>query len=307
MPFAVHTEASGPNAGIVVIRLEQAGKPVVVLDHELIQRIEATMRALPSGTRGVVLASASERVFIAGADLKSISEWNDEQLHKYLAYGAQVFGMFSTCTFPTVAAINGAALGGGLEIAMHCDGLVAAPAAMKDGVPGRPYAVGLPEAGLGLCPGWGGTNLLPALIEPGDAIRRTAAGTPMNFDEAAGAGLFDAVAASQATLIESAMRWLVDVGAKIDKRGASADPWRKNRGKAPGSPARAAAALKALDAVRHELPKTEAAHAVADALNAGLTRGYDAALSVEREHLVRLRHTPASREALANFFAKSKK
>src|SRR4030095_4414837 len=85
-------------------------------------------------------------------------------------------------------AINGAALGGGLELAMHCDGLVAAPPPSRDGAPGKPYPVGLPEAGLGLCPGWGGTNLLPARMDAADAIRRAASGQTMTDDEGAGGG-----------------------------------------------------------------------------------------------------------------------
>src|SRR5689334_2591067 len=95
-PFPIEHDTSGPDAGMAVIRLEQPGKPVVVLDHALIQRIEATLlrvREMAARVSGLVLASASERVFIAGADLKTISEWNDDQLHRYLEYGARVFGM----------------------------------------------------------------------------------------------------------------------------------------------------------------------------------------------------------------------
>src|SRR5439155_140292 len=108
------------------------------------------------------------------------------------------------------AAINGAALGGGLELAMHCDGLMGAPPAARDGQAGKPYPVGLPEAGLGLCPGWGGTNLLPARMEAGEAIRRTASGQTMMFDEAVAAGLFDRVAPAPEKLIETAMGWVCD-------------------------------------------------------------------------------------------------
>src|SRR5690349_11459384 len=101
-PLPMHQETSGPHAGVTVVRLEQPGRPVVVLDHELIQRLEATLRALPRDARGMVLASASERVFIAGADLKSISEWDDARLTAYLEYGARVFGMIPRLPFPTV-------------------------------------------------------------------------------------------------------------------------------------------------------------------------------------------------------------
>jgi enoyl-CoA hydratase/carnithine racemase len=282
---------------VVVIRLEQPDKPVVVLDHELIQRLEATLKALPKDAAGMVLASASDRVFIAGADLKTISDWDDQQLGAYLAFGARVFGMIPWLPYPTAAAINGAALGGGLEVAMHCDGLIAAPPRMKDGQPGKQYPVGLPEAGLGLCPGWGGSNLLPARMEPADGIKRTATGQTMLFEEAKAAGLFDRVAASQEQLLETAMAWVVERrGKKMERTG---EPLRWI-----GRPDRASKVLKALDEVKPDLPKLDSAAAVATAVDVGLARGWAAALESERTSLVKLRHTHAARSALAAFFAK---
>ena len=182
---------------IATVTLEQPGKPVVVLDHELIRRLEATLASVPGDCRGLVLASASERVFIAGADLKSIQDLSDADLHRYLQHGSRVFAMLAQFPFPTAAAINGAALGGGLELAMHCDALIASPPVPgKDGTI-RPYPIGLPEAGLCICPGWGGTNLLGARIDPLVAFTRTALGQPLSFDEARAAGLFDSVAPSR--------------------------------------------------------------------------------------------------------------
>jgi enoyl-CoA hydratase len=284
----MHQEGAGPHAGMVVVRLEQPGRPVVVLDHELIQRLEVTLKTLPRDARGMVLASASERVFVAGADLKAISEWDDAKLMAYLEYAARVFGMIPALPFPTVAAINGAALGGGLELAMHCDGLVAAPGA-------KPYPVGLPEAGLGLCPGWGGTNLLPARMEPAEAIQSTASGKPLMFDEAKALGLFDRTADSQEALISTAMAWLAE-----QRKGGRGDalPLRWI-----GRPGRASSALAALD--RAELAQTAAAAAVRAAVDSGLTKGWEAAIATERRELVRLRHTPEAKAALAAFFAKS--
>jgi enoyl-CoA hydratase/carnithine racemase len=301
---------------VAVVRLEQPGKPVVVLDLELIQRLEATLKSLPKDTVGMVLASASDRVFVAGADLKTISEWDDQQLDAYLAFGARVFGMISWLPYPTAAAINGAALGGGLEVAMHCDGLIAAPPRMKDGQPGKAYPVGLPEAGLGLCPGWGGTNLLPARMDAAAAIRRTATGQTMTFDEANAAGLFDVVAPSQEQLIETAIAWVSKqrgVGTYVTRQRSSGvvverRPSKMERTGEPlrwiGRPDRAGSVLKALDEVKPELPATEAAAAVGAAVDAGLARGWAAAVESERKSLVQLRHTPAAKTALAAFFAK---
>lgn len=291
-PLPITLDADGPAAGVAVLTLEQPGRPVVVLDHELLQRLDITLNRLPVNARGLVIKSASERVFIAGADLKTISEWSDPDLDRYLAFGSSVFLKLATLPIPTAAAINGAALGGGLELAMHCDALIAAPS-----VTGKPYPVGLPEAGLGLCPGWGGTNLLPSWTStPADAITRTCTGTPFTFDEAVAANLFTQVV-EPASLIDAAK---LHVASAKTTHGGVADLWGQ-------LPAQRSATVKALDAIRHELPQTPAAKAVVDALDIGLTRSYLDALDSERKHLVRLRHTPQAREALTNFFAKTKK
>jgi enoyl-CoA hydratase len=314
-PFAIETDSSPEFSGIVTIRLTQPGKPVVVLDLPLIQQLEATLNAVPRSATGLILASAAERAFVAGADLKSIQELDDAPLHAYLEYAAGVFAMLSTFPFPTVAAIHGATLGGGLELAMHCDGLVACPPPPKDGQPGRPYPVGLPEAGLAICPGWGGTNLLPARMDPASAIRATATGKPMTFDEAKSAGLFDAVAEAPEQLLTTAKRWLRSQKSpgSLGRDGAPAR-WvgRSNPNPSPTRPG-PAAVLAALDAVRAEFSGTPAfatgtpAAAVLGAIDAGLTRGWSAALDFERRELVRLRNAPAGREAIAAFFAKSAK
>lgn len=297
-PLPVQRETSGEHAGVAIIRLQQVDRPVVVLDHPLIQRLEATIKSLPAETSGVILASASERAFVAGADLKSIYDLDDAQLHRYLKYTASVFALLSQLPCPTVAAINGAVLGGGLELAMHCDGLVAAPSAS-----GKPYPVGLPEAGLQICPGWGGTNLWPARISPEEAIRRTAMGQPMNFDEARAAGMFDAVASAPDQLIPTAMTWLKEERARWQSGR------RPQRDGAPsrwiGRPGRGAAVMSGLEKIRLELTYTDPAEAVFEAVDKGLVEGWEAALTSERDHLVRLRHTPPARAAIEAFFARS--
>lgn len=293
LPLAVDAD------NIATLTLDQPGKPVVVLDLELIQRLEATLHEVPRSVAGLILASSSARVFVAGADLKAISELGDEELHRYLEYGSKVFLMLADLPCPSVAAINGAALGGGLEIAMHCDGLVAAPPGPgKDGQPGRAYPIGLPEAGLSICPGWGGTNLLPARIEPGLAIRLTAAGKPMLFDEAQAAGLFDAVAPSQDQLLHTAKAWLQTQRQKpmAVRDGA---PLRWIGRVAPS------AVLKGLDAAKPEIPPGEPGQAVVEAVDVGLVQGWQAALACERRHLVRLRNQPAGKAAIGAFLAKS--
>lgn len=295
-PLPLHIETDGPFAGVATLMLEQPGKPVVVLELEVFQRLEAALKALPRTLKGLVLASASERVFVAGADLKSIMDMDDDQLDRYLQYGSRVMGMIADVPCPIAAAIGGAALGGGLELAMHCDGLVGAPSAS-----GKPYPVGLPEAGLKICPGWGGTNLLPARMDAAEALQRTASGTVMMFDEAKEKGLFDAVAPTAAELLPTAKRWVLGRAAKgrIERDG-SPSRW-------VGRVEKAKKAVEALDGVRSELEATEPGRAVAEAVNEGLLRGYAAALAVERRQLIRLRGLPPAKEAIAAFFAKAGK
>ncbi|MFM9995615.1 MAG: enoyl-CoA hydratase/isomerase family protein [Phycisphaerales bacterium] len=299
-PLPIERETTGRFAGIVTVRLEQPGRPVVVLDAPLFHRLEETFRQIAreaGGIAGLVLASASERAFVAGADLKTVAEASDDELDRYLFAGSRIFGMLAIFPFPTVAAINGAALGGGLELAMHCAGLVAAPSAS-----GKPYPVGLPEAGLGICPGWGGTNLLPARMDPAEAIRRAASGATIGFDEAVGFGLFDRVAPSPAELLPSAKSWLLDEARVRGRSERSTEPTRWI-----GRPDRAAGVLQVLDALRLDLPETGPARAVVESVDAGLIRGWDEALRSERRSLIRLRHTPEAKSLIEAFFAKSRK
>jgi enoyl-CoA hydratase len=294
-PLPFHRDESGPFAGIGVLRVESPGKPVVVLNMELVDRLEASLNALPRDLRGLVLASASERVFIAGADLKAIQDLSDSDLHRYLARAGRVYGLIAKLPYPTVAAINGAALGGGLELAMHCDGLVACPGA-------KPYPVGLPEAGLSICPGWGGTNLLAArLQDAAKALTLTATGQTMMFDEAQTGGLFDAVAPDASTLIDAAKSWLVNQPARTrDDRDGAPFRWIGR----PGTRARVSAAL---EQVRDAIVTTGPGKAVALAVDAGLSKGWDAALEVEQRELVRLRSAPEGKAAIAAFFEKAAK
>jgi enoyl-CoA hydratase/carnithine racemase len=287
-------DESGAFAGVGVLRLENPGKPVVVLDAELVDRLEHALKALPRDLRGLVLASASERVFVAGADLKAIQELSDADLARYLAHTGRVFGLIAALPYPTVAAINGAALGGGLELAMHCDGLVACPGS-------KPYPVGLPEAGLSICPGWGGTNLLAArLRDPARALAMTASGQTMMFEDAKEADLFDAVATDASGLLEAAKTWVVAQGGRTTaQRDGAPLRWI-------GRPGIRAGVLAALDAAKASLAATGPGRAVALAVDAGLSRGWAAALEVEQRELVRLRSTPEGKAAIEAFFAKKK-
>ena len=294
--FLLPTEQT--DDGIVIVRLipnpTQPRGGVVVLDSWLIDALDTTLANLAQqGTpTGLVLASDSERVFVAGADLAEIDSLSDEDLKAYLLCGTVAFSRLVACGCPTVAAINGAALGGGLEIALHCDALIASAIAPD----AKPWRVGLPEAGLGLCPGWGGTQLLPARIDPAAAIEATVTGRTFKANEAP-EGLFDArVPAGE--LRAAALAWIRSHPDAATDRIQSPVP----RAIEPRNAAEVGAALAG---VREGLPETPSTSAIVEAIESGIADGWHAALAVEQQHLTSLRHTPAARERLDSFFAKT--
>lgn len=289
-PLPYSKDTKGQTEGVVTVTLEaEGGKPVVILTKGLFERLDATLDAIGASARGFVLASAGERAFVAGADLNLINSASDRELDDYLALGARVMGRIAHMHCPTVAAIHGACLGGGLELAMHCDALVAS---LGKGV--KAYQVGLPEAGLGLCPGWGGTNMLPARMDPAEAIRLIATGHTMGVDYARDARLVDELVEPQDLLAEAK-----ELAATLKKSAPEREPrcihepeWRDK-------------VRDALGRARAELPKTKAATAVALAIDTGLGLGWDAAIAAERHLLAHLRKTAECKEALRAFFAKS--
>ena len=280
-------------AGVVTLWLDSPHRSVVVLDGWLLDQLHLFFDRLEAEEEptGFVLASASDRVFVAGADLAEIDALPDDQLHAYLTEGAEAFARISALPCPSVAVVSGAVLGGGLEIAMHCDGLVAAKPAQG----AKSYRVGLPEAGLGLCPGWGGTQMLPARVDPAEAIAFAATGVPPVISDFP-AGLFDEIVDDAAKLPEAARRWL-----KAHPRTESHSTPRcidgSNRAKVGAG----------LEAVRDSLPDSPAAHAVIEAVEIGLVDGFSAGIAAERRLLVSLRHTKIARSKLQAFFGKNKK
>lgn len=284
--------ASDGTKKIAVLTLDQPGRPVVVIEQELLEQLDATLDTLPDDLDGFILASSADRAFVAGADLKAIMALNDAQLHTYLELGSRVFAKIADLPCPTAGAIHSTALGGGLELAMHCDGLIG----LND-PDAKAYLIGLPEAGLKICPGWGGTNLLPARIDAETAIVATARGTVFKSSVAAEMGIFDATCRSRDDLIDTAKHWLIG-------------QQRPNRS---GHPSRCIQGMNtdevqtALGKARSELESTMHADAVLDCVEAGLASGWSAALRCEREHLVKLRNTGPAREAIEEFFTRSSK
>lgn len=136
-----------------------------------------------ANVRALVLTGAG-RAFVAGADIAALKQLRDAFGGREAALSGQdVTNTLAALPFPTVAAINGFALGGGLELALAADMRVAAPGAK----------LGLPEVGLGLIPGYGGTQRLPRLIGQGRALDMILTGRHVGADEALAMGLVNRV------------------------------------------------------------------------------------------------------------------
>ncbi|HEX9242684.1 MAG TPA: enoyl-CoA hydratase-related protein [Anaeromyxobacter sp.] len=135
--------------------------------------------------RAIVLTGAGDRAFCAGADLKERARMNADEVHRFHAAIREAFSGIERAPVPVVAALNGAALGGGLELALACDLRVAAEGA----------ELGLPEVSLGIIPGAGGTARLPRLVGVGRAKDLVLTGRRVGAAEALGMGLVSRVAA----------------------------------------------------------------------------------------------------------------
>jgi len=130
--------------------------------------------------RGVILTGSGEKAFVAGADIKEFSDYNAEQGEELARNGQHhVFNAIERSSKPFIAAINGFALGGGLELAMACHMRIAANHAK----------LGLPEVTLGLIPGYGGTQRLTQLVGKGKAIELITTAGMITAEEALKIGL----------------------------------------------------------------------------------------------------------------------
>jgi enoyl-CoA hydratase/carnithine racemase len=131
--------------------------------------------------RVVVLSGKGMRAFCVGADLKERAAMSDEQIMAQRPAFRAAFGALLALPQPAIAAVHGYALGGGCELALSCDVIVADPTAV----------LGLPEASVGLVPGCGGTQLLARRVGPGRAAELIFSGRKVGAEEAAAIGLAD--------------------------------------------------------------------------------------------------------------------
>jgi enoyl-CoA hydratase/carnithine racemase len=208
----------------MTIRLERRGSAVVVtidrpdqrnaLSRQTVLDLGRVGRELAGddGVRLVVLTGAGDKAFCAGADLKERATMSDDDVRDMLLLYASEFSWLEQSPFPVVAALNGAALGGGLELALTCELRVAAAHAV----------LGLPETSLGIIPAAGGTQRLPRLVGHSKALELVLLGARIDALEARAIGLVNRVSPAETPVVDDALAWLSPIidGAPIAQRAA---------------------------------------------------------------------------------------
>jgi len=140
-----------------------------------------------------VITGAGEKSFVAGADINELAVQTPTGGREHALTGQHVFDLIENMGKPVIAAINGYALGGGCELAMACTLRLAADTAK----------LGQPEIGLGLIPGYAGTQRLPRLVGRGKAMELILTGAPIGADEAQRLGLVNRVVPAAALMAEA--------------------------------------------------------------------------------------------------------
>jgi len=171
--------------------------PANSYDKAFMDELDAVIdeAARDDGVKAVLLRSASEKFFSAGADVSVFAKSGLDEQTAFVARANEAMAKFESTPKVVVAAINGHCLGGGLELALCCDFRVAAEGS---------YRIGLPEVTLGLLPGTGGTQRLPRLIGRQKALDLMLRGTTLPPQDALAAGIVDEVVPA-ADLVDKAL------------------------------------------------------------------------------------------------------
>lgn len=157
-------------------------KQLNALNKEVINSLEEILNSVEKepAIRSVIITGEGEKAFVAGADIKEFKSFKKEEASDLSRFGKQkLFNKIANFNKPIIAAINGYALGGGLELALACHMRLANTRAI----------LGLPESKLGLIPGYGATQRLPKIVGFGHAMEMILTGKMLNPEEALGIGL----------------------------------------------------------------------------------------------------------------------
>jgi 3-hydroxyacyl-CoA dehydrogenase / enoyl-CoA hydratase / 3-hydroxybutyryl-CoA epimerase len=273
--------------GICVLMLDRAGSSANVFDPATLEELRGELDFVESqsGTlKGLILASAKRSIFIAGLDLKAIGESaSAAQIQQIIEMGQTQFNRIAALKIPTVAAIHGAAVGGGCEIALACDWRIASP--------DHATKIGLPETKIGLLPAWGGSTRLPRLIGLPKALDIILAGKTPAARAALKLGMIDDIVPAENLVAFAAKKikegkpqrpghWLVNnpIAAALIAKKLRPQLLTKTHGHYP-------AILKALEIVKR-----------------GITDSISASLALEREGILELVQGEACRNLIRIFF-----
>jgi enoyl-CoA hydratase len=196
------------------IRLEQDGavatlfidrpKALNALNSKTLQEMEAALGSIGADVRVLIVTGGGEKAFVAGADIAEMAALSETQAQEFGALGHRVMAALEALPIPTIAAVNGFALGGGCELALACDFIYASEKAK----------LGLPEVGLGVIPGFGGTQRLTRAVGRARAKELIFTGERIDAAKAKEMGLVLEVFAPEALLPHCR-----EVAAKMLKNG----------------------------------------------------------------------------------------
>jgi 3-hydroxyacyl-CoA dehydrogenase/enoyl-CoA hydratase/3-hydroxybutyryl-CoA epimerase/3-hydroxyacyl-CoA dehydrogenase/enoyl-CoA hydratase/3-hydroxybutyryl-CoA epimerase/enoyl-CoA isomerase len=280
---------------VALLTFDQPDSKANTLGQAVLGEFESVLAQLSgrSDLQGLILKSGKPGMFIAGADLRELGSARPEPdlARRLVKRGLDIVAGFEKLPYPTVAVIDGACMGGGLELAMGFDYRLASANPRT--------SIGLPETKIGLIPGWGGTQRLSRLIGPSLAAEMICAGEAANVERARQLGLvFDVVAAER----------LVDEGLRLLEWARQSEDWkdgRKRKRQPVGlSEEQATFTFAVLRAT--VLAKTEGHYpaplAALDAIARGCNRPLDEGLKAETDAFVPLVGSTVSRNLIAVFF-----
>ena len=182
--------------GAVAVLTIDRPKALNALNPEVLADLKAAFEAIDqNAVRCVVLTGEGDKSFVAGADIGSMSTMTKAEGEAFGKLGNDIFLTIENFPLPVIAAVNGFALGGGCELAMSCDIRICSDNAM----------FGQPEVGLGITPGFGGTQRLPRLVGMGMAKQLLYTARNIDAAEALRIGLVNAVI-PQAELLDAALK-----------------------------------------------------------------------------------------------------
>ncbi len=271
--------------GIVVLIFDAPGSGANIFNAATLAALDSHLESISgsSGIRGLVFTSAKPTIFIAGADLKALSEAKEPELAAMTETGQRIFNRIADFPFPTAAAIHGACLGGGLELALACDWRVASP--------DRATKIGLPETQLGILPAWGGSTRLPRLIGLPKAVDLILGGKQLAGKHAKKLGVVDDNAPRE-RIVERAVQLIRQGKRKLDRH-------RLTNNRLAATIIRDVAGARSAKKTRGNYPAIEKA---LDVVTRGVGRSREESLKAEREAVLELARGPVAKELIRVFF-----